>query len=69
MILTVEIMLVILFNTLPLNSADNCPGFRHNVSFPQDYMKHVPDAHSTGNLTEVQFRYLIKNIKEVKEEM
>ena len=68
MILTVEILLVILFNTLELNSADDCPGFRHDITIPQDYMKDVPDAHSTGNLTEIQFRYFIRNIKAVKEE-
>ena len=36
MILTAEILLLIILNTLALNSAVNCPGLRHNVTIPQD---------------------------------
>ena len=68
MIFKAETLLVILLNTLALNIAANCPGFRQNVTIPQGYVSHVPDAYFTGNRTEIKIWYDIKNIKEVKEE-
>ena len=81
MFFTLKLVMVFLFDTLALTSAwttediqwsmtsaDNCPGFRHNVTIPQGYVKHVPDAYFTGNLTEIKIWYYVKNIKGVKEE-
>ena len=65
---TLKLVMGFLFDILALTTADNCPGFRHNVTIPQGYVKHVPDAYFTGNLTEIKIWYYIKNIKEVKEE-
>ena len=58
-------IIVTLLSTLGFNSAENCPGFRQEVTFPQDYDKNVPDAYYSENVTQVFFNFSIKQIKEV----
>ena len=58
-------IIVTLLNTVRFNSAGNCPGFRQEVIFPQDYDKNVPDAYYSENVTQVFFNFSIKQIKEV----
>ena len=58
-------VVVYLFATVVVNSAENCLGFRQNVTIPHGYVKHVPDAYFTDNVTDVVFNFSIKQIKEV----
>ena len=51
-----------------LARAEKCPGFGQHVVIPSNYDKLVPDAHHTGNVSEVEFWFWIKQIKMVKEE-
>ena len=47
--------------------AYHCPGFRKSVAIPQDYVKHVPDALFTGNATDVQFEFRVRQLRRVIE--
>ena len=58
-------IIVTLLNTVGFNSAGNCPGFRQEVTIPQDYDRNVPDAYYSENVTQVFFNFSIKQIKEV----
>ena len=48
-------------------ASDKCPGYRQDVNIPESYIKYVPDAHYTGNVTQVHFLFRDKNIQ-IKEE-
>ena len=61
-------VMVYLFDTVVVNRAENCLGFRQNVTIPHDYVKHVPDAYFTGNATAVKIKLEIKKVKMIKEE-
>ena len=59
---------VILSGILAMASG-NCPGFRHEVVMPNNYLKDVPDSVETGNVTIVNFTYHIDRIQLVDEDM
>ena len=67
MLLKVQIIFTI-FYFVTLARAEKCPGFGQHVVIPPNYNKLVPDAHHTGNVSEVQFWFWIKQIKMVKED-
>ena len=48
-------------------ASDKCPGYRQDVNIPESYIKYVPDAHYTGNVTQVKFLFRDKHIQIMEE--
>ena len=61
-------IIVLLIFVVRAIRADKCPGYKQNVLIPKDYIKYLPDAHYTGNVSKVELLFYIKRIRMVKEE-
>ena len=59
--------IVILFSTIGAIKAKKCPGFKQSVVIPDTYVKAVPDALYSGNITDVTFLFDIKHIDVTEE--
>ena len=69
MLLTTKFIATFLFGTLITRiNSEQCPGYTQEVVIPSDYAKHTPDSFATGNVTEVQFWFYIKQVDMVIEE-
>ena len=63
-----DMIMVLLILVTRTMRADKCPGYRQNVVIPKDYIKYLPDAQYTGNVSRVELFFYIKRIRMVKEE-
>ena len=61
-------IIVLVIHSMSAIWADECPDYRQNVVIPRDYIKYLPDAKFTGNVSKVMLHLDIKRIRNVKEE-
>ena len=61
-------IIVLIILSMSAIRADECPDYKQHVVIPRDYIKYLPDAKFTGNVSKVMFHLEIKRIRHVKEE-